>query len=689
MQHFPLFFRIITLILCLFTFLTIGATANDTYYQETTYSPLSGVWVKTVSTIENGGFFNYQVVTCDLSNQHLELDLFYPSEGGNTLKPALKIGAEHGAAVVMNADYFNRSNEEKKGSAVGYNQKDGEMLSNALEEPVYSFAYSDDHEYSFDIYSNQIKIGFRDEVFEFVKTYNKYSSLEGVAIFDRHWGEESLGSNGTLVELVIEDNILTEIRKDMPPVKIPENGFVLAGLSDLTTLFEQVQVGDSVTLEISTTPQLDFLPDFTVGGGSLLVEQGEIVEKMSYPKTSSSFPAIAISEDGKTLWMITVVNQNGLTLQRMAELCKEQGAYYAMAFDGGGSTQCAVKNNVSGELEYIHPLASGYERPVANAVGIVTQNQKPKAYGIHTEDVVAYQNIPKEITYTVYDENGAPMEVNESLVKLSLKNEKGRLEDGFYYGEDIGNETVLIEYKGISAECNVKIVAPAIYIAKQKDDTYLATNADGYQRTITQEEYKKSRNVSETDTLPTIDLMAENRGLSETLSIYGGRAQYQTLWDNLLSKNVLQKTNRSIYPFQSEQTENEYIEIVTLDNLEGQILNKRMTEWNRFTQTLKTQKNNIIICLEDPISFSRKQEEELFFSLISEAVHQGKNILVLHRGEKTELKSLKDGVRVLSVAYDSATPETFLQTPTDFLRIHYSKTDMTYEIVSEQVFYEK
>lgn len=113
-----------------------------------------------------------------------------------------------------------------------------------------------------------------------------------------------------------------------------------------------------------------------------------------------------------------------------------------------------------------------------------------------------------------------------------------------------------------------------------------------------------------------------------------------------------------------------------------------MTEWNRFLDTLETEKNNIIICLEDPVSFSRKQEEELFFSLISDARHQGKNILVLFRGEKTELHTIKDGVRVISVAYDKVSPAEFLQTPTEFLKIHYNKHQMTYEIVSNQIFYE-
>ncbi len=688
MKYFSWTKKITACILVFMQLLSISSFANDTYRKETTYSPLSGVWVKSVSTIENGGFFNYQVVTCDLSNPNIALELLYPSEGGSTLKPTRVIGEENGAAVIINADYFNRSDGANKGSAVGYNQKDGKLLSNALEEQVYSFSYKDNHQYSFDVFSNQIKIGFRNEVFEFVKTYNKYSSLEGVAIFDRHWGEESLGSHGTLVELVIEDNILTEIRKDMPPAKIPENGFVLAGLSDLTTLFEQVQVGDAVTLEVITTPELAFLPDFTVGGGSLLVEKGEIVEKMSYPKTSTSFPAIGISEDGKTLWMITVVNQNGLSLKRMAELCKQQGAYYAIALDGGGSTQCAVKDNVTGELEYIHPLSAGYERAVANGVGILTQNKNPQAYGIHVEDTVAFQNVPKKISYTVYNENGDPIEIMPSKVKLSLQNENGQIENGFYYAESVSTEPLIVEYEDVMAECEIKTVAPALYAKKNKDGTYTAVNAEGYRLVITAEEYQKSKNITLTDELPTVDVMAENLGLSETLNLYGGRPQYKTIWDHLLAANVLKKSNRAIYPFQTDQIENEMIEIVTLDNLEGQILNKRMTEWNRFLDTLNTEKQNIIICLEDPISFSRKQEEELFFSLISQARYQGKNILVVHRGEKTELKSLQDGVRVLSVAYDTAEPENLFQKPTEFIKIHYNKNQMTYEIISNQIFYE-
>ncbi len=686
MRYTKIMKKCLAMLMVMVLFVQTAAFANENVAEKITYSPLSGVWVTKVTEIENGGFFSYQVVTCDLTNPNIKLDLMYPSEGASTLKPALDIGNDNGAALIVNADYFNRSDGENKGSAVGYNQKDGDLLSNALEEPAYSFAYKDDHQYSFDIYSNQITVGFRGEVFEFVKTYNKYSSLEGIALFDRHWGEESLGSHGTLVELVVEDGVLTEIRRDMPPVTIPENGYVLAGLSDLTTLFDQVQVGDAVTLEILTTPQLEFVPDFTVGGGSLLVEEGAVVKKMSYPKSSTSFPAIGISEDGKTLWIVTAVNQKGLTLQKMAELCKAQGAYYAVALDGGGSTQCAVKDPTTGELAYIHPLSQGYERAVANGLGILTQNETPKAYGIYVEDAVVFRNIPKKIVCTVYDENGNPMDVDPSRIRLSLKNNNGYLEDGFYYGDDISTETLILEYEGVLAECEIKTVAPAVYAKKNSNGTYTVLNPDGYQRNVTNEEYQLSREITLTDKLPAIDAMSENLGLPHAFSIYGGRKSYDTLWDHLISARVKERAQNMIYPFKTAEIEHEDIEIITVDNLEGQILNKRMTEWNRFKDTLQTEKNNIIICLEDPISFSRQQEEDLFFSMLSEAQHQGKNILVVHRGDKTELKSIKDGVRVLSVAYDTSTTENFTEKPTEFLKIHYSENQMTYEIVSQQLF---
>ena len=119
---------------------------------------------------------------------------------------------------------------------------------------------------------------------------------------------------------------------------------------------------------------------------------------------------------------------------------------------------------------------------------------------------------------------------------------------------------------------------------------------------------------------------------------------------------------------------------------EQSIIKKGMSEWNRLTQALNTNKKNIILLLKEPLSFRRSQEEALFLDLLSESRLEGKNILVLYRAEKTELVTLKDGVRVISLAYDSATITDFMKKPTEALKIYYNDSQMTYEIISDSLF---
>ncbi|MBO5409231.1 MAG: phosphodiester glycosidase family protein [Clostridia bacterium] len=685
-KPFPFLIKLLTVLsLMLQLFLSTGS-ADDGLTEITAYQPVNGVEVRLIDTVVDGEFFKYQVVECDLSNPNLTFTSLYPSDGAKVLKPTLTIAGENGAKVAMNADYFNRGSESGQGSAVGYNAKDGKMISNALEESVYSFSYRQDGQYSFDIFSTQIKIGFSDRVFEYVKTYNKHSSLEGVALFDSHWGEESLGSYGTLVELVIEDGMLTEIRRDMPPIKIPENGYVLAGLSDLTTLFEQVQVGDTVSLEILTTPDLSFVPDFTVGGGSLLVKEGELVKKMSYPKYSDSFPALGISEDGKTIWMITAVNQKGLTQKKMAELCQKEGAYYAFSLDGGGSTQCAVIDNTTGELSYIHELASGYERPVANAVGLISDYPDAKPFGIVAEDMLLYRNIPQKINFSVYDENGLPITIEETDVSFSVKNNTATVKDGFLYGDTVGKDILVIAYEDVVKELQITIVEPAIAGVKQKNGTYRVTNQDGYTRTVTEEEFQLSDEIPVADTLPVVDKMAENSEAPLAFSFYDGGNRDNTLFERLLPAKTLEKLPSGVNPFSKELPEHPYLEMVYIDNSGGQILGKDMTEWNKLTKTLDSQKNNLIFVMKEPLIFLREQETDLFYKTLTTAHEKGKNILILVRGKETKLQKMQDGIRVLSLEKEEGTIDTFLEKETHYLSVFCNESQMNYQIFSKKLF---
>ena len=150
-KPFPFLIKLLTVLsLMLQLFLSTGS-ADDGLTEITAYQPVNGVEVRLIDTVVDGEFFKYQVVECDLSNPNLTFTSLYPSDGAKVLKPTLTIAGENGAKVAMNADYFNRGSESGQGSAVGYNAKDGKMISNALEESVYSFSYRQDGQYSFDI----------------------------------------------------------------------------------------------------------------------------------------------------------------------------------------------------------------------------------------------------------------------------------------------------------------------------------------------------------------------------------------------------------------------------------------------------------------------------------------------------------------------------------------------------------
>lgn len=679
--------KAISVFLAIFVLSSATALANYEPLRVQSYSPLSGVEVRLVQSVENGEILNYQVVECDLSNPNLKLDSLYPKEGAGTLKPSREIGADNGAKVVMNADYFNRGNQNGQGSAVGYNAKDGKLISNALEEKVYSFSYQDGGRYSLDIFSNQIKIGFGNRVFEYVKTYNKHSSLEGVGIYDSNFGKESLGSHGTLVELVIENNILTEIRRDMPPVAIPENGFVLAGLSDLTTLFDQVQIGDSVTLEILTTPNLSFVPDFTIGGGSMLVSRGQLVEKMSYPiGATTSFPALGISADGETVWFITVVNQKGITQKKMGELCLREGAYSAINLDGGGSTQCAVIDNTTGKLHYIHELAGNFERPVANAIGVLSTNQNPKPYGIFAEDVTLFSNTPKKFSFSLYDENGNPIPVNVANFSIYSKNNTVTYQNGFLHSTTPGKDVLVIQYDGILKECEITTLAPAVSARNNPDGTYLAMNRDGYALSLTPQEFQNAGGITLSSVATKTDGMAEDKGLPHAISLYGGNNKTGTLFNQLLPKSIVKKLPDGYNPFAGQPLEHPFIELKTIDNSGGKILKADMTEWKKMTTCLQTPKKNILLVMKEPLSFSRVEEEKLFFETLSQAQQNGKNILVIYRGEETKLQKLQDGVRVISLETENSTVNNFLNRNTAYLSIFCNETQLSYKIISENVF---
>jgi len=126
-------------------------------------------------------------------------------------------------------------------------------------------------------------------------------------------------------------------------------------------------------------PSFNRKPDnvFTaLSGDRMIVERGQVVpdlnDKMLHPRT-----AIGINQNGRYIYLMVIDGRQpfyseGATFAELAELMKKQGAYYAMALDGGGSSTLVIEQGgkpviLNSPIDLYIP---GRERPVGNHFGV-------------------------------------------------------------------------------------------------------------------------------------------------------------------------------------------------------------------------------------------------------------------------------------------------------------------------------
>ncbi|HEY2672080.1 MAG TPA: phosphodiester glycosidase family protein [Rugosimonospora sp.] len=157
---------------------------------------------------------------------------------------------------------------------------------------------------------------------------------------------------------------------------LPDGTEALVGAgASATWLSDNVHAGDTV----ATTEQLS--PDNNVqqaiSGGALLVQNGKVAvplqaggeNNVDYPVTG-----LGVSKDGKHAIMATFDGRltegvaQGLTRPQFASWMIQHGAYNAILFDTGGSTEMVARKPGDSHVSVMNNPADGDERPVANGI---------------------------------------------------------------------------------------------------------------------------------------------------------------------------------------------------------------------------------------------------------------------------------------------------------------------------------
>ncbi len=141
-----------------------------------------------------------------------------------------------------------------------------------------------------------------------------------------------------------------------------------------------VREGNKVSIEPLKDPPKDALQ--VIAGSDIIVRNGENVAKKKGDFATTQHPrtAVGIADDGKRLVMVVVDGRRkdrvGMQLTELADLMKSLGCKEAMNLDGGGSSEMAIRNPETGQLEVKNSPSDHRERAVASVLGISIKGAK-------------------------------------------------------------------------------------------------------------------------------------------------------------------------------------------------------------------------------------------------------------------------------------------------------------------------
>ncbi len=350
--------------------ITIDVGAPDLRSQSILWQP--GIqWRQQVMTIGNNPL---TVVWFELDPRLVKLRPVIPNATPDLagIAPLYQTAQQSGSLLAMNGGFFNRTNQ----LPLGMIQTDGVLRSG----PILNrgvMAWDDAGNVRFDRYSLQETVVIGTQTIALNHLNSAYVQA-GVSRYTSGWGSlyKTL-SDSEVVMTVIGDRITDQ--KSMgaagaETVAIPAGGYLLVIRSN-RTLAATLPTGSTVQLRatetsagIATFPQV-------LGGGPLLIQNGQIVLNAEGEKFSAAFAkeraarsAVGRSATGKLL-MVSVQNSigaPGASLTDMAQIMQQLGATEALNFDGGSSTTLYL-GGAGGQILDRAPRSSAR---VHNAIGV-------------------------------------------------------------------------------------------------------------------------------------------------------------------------------------------------------------------------------------------------------------------------------------------------------------------------------
>ncbi|GAB7388736.1 hypothetical protein BSNK01_25740 [Bacillaceae bacterium] len=456
--------------------LSATEAAGGSMLKMTAEQPIAhGAAYKAYAKTIDGKSVKIHTVEIDLSHPYIKVAPVFGKGGQIGSKDTVSgMANSSGAVAAINASFFRMNNE---GGTLGMIVRDGQLLSNpAKVDGWHTFAILADNRAIIE------QLGFKGRVTapngndfpleginktEYFPPGSPASNYSGtIHLFTREWGEQSRGllpGYKGIVEMEVVDGIVSEIRVDQGPKKIPENGYVLfAHGKGAKFLLENFQVGDFVDVSYQYTPE-SYAITQAIGANYLLVSGGKRVSQFpTDPALTGKHArsAIGIDREGKRLYLVAIDKTDtnpGVTLPQLADILIELGAYRAVNLDGGGSTSLVIKK--PGDLQVTRVNETQWERQVADALAVF--NTAPRGEVKYMEIRGPQRVFVGEVsTYTFkgYDSNYHSLKPEE--VTWHVPDEFGTLNGNRVTWKKGGRTEITASVEGKSKRYPVYVIGP-------------------------------------------------------------------------------------------------------------------------------------------------------------------------------------------------------------------------------------
>lgn len=445
-----------------------------------------GVKYENIKRFTKTGWWNINLVRIDISNKDNEIKGLISDKGISNRETVTTLTNQNNALAGINGDFFEYSPiPHSTGGLI----QDGEVITSPVEKayawPSFLINNKGDAEVLLLERAMSTK-SLRSGEGARLQMINKAKSVSNMpnasVMYNKHWGYSTPGNKLTkdVIEIVVDNNIVTEIRDNQGPVKLENDRYVIHLRGSFKNDVKNFQVGDEIKLTFYSEPNLGSI-QFMISGGSQILKNGTPMETHLVLKGNQPRTAIGVNKDNTEIVLATIDGRHstfsGVSQKTFGTILKDLGMYNAVNLDGGGSTTMSVKKPTDDKSKLVNNPSDSGQRKVANGVGVISNAEKGKLQKIEIKsaDNNIIKNSSRDFEVNGLDGHLSKVDIDKSKVKLTVEGVEGKF-DGFKFTPTTsGKGKIIAKYENYEVSTDIRVLDNIVSL----DLPYESFNMDG------------------------------------------------------------------------------------------------------------------------------------------------------------------------------------------------------------------